>query len=126
MASSIQDIITLVGIGLVGKVSSFFKVNFSGFKNFMLGSISPIFIQILWTEFFGSAKLLLKVRQIQSQNFVCFEKKSASQELRFYDSFELWKLLVCVYITSNAFLAQHQTYISKYALQKDHAIYGFA
>lgn len=47
MASSIQDIITLVGIGLVGKVSSFFKVNFSGFKNFMLGSISPIFIQIL-------------------------------------------------------------------------------
>ena len=109
MASSIQDIITLVGIGLVGKVSSFFKVNFSGFKNFILGSISPIFIQILWTEFFGSAKLLLKVRQIQSQNFVCFEKKSASQELRFYDSFELWKLLVCVYITSNAFLAQHQT-----------------
>ena len=109
MASSIQDIITLVGIGLVGKVSSFFKVNFSGFKNFMLGSISPTFIQILWTEFFGSAKLLLKVRQIQSQNFVCFEKKSASQELRFYDSFELWKLLVCVYITSNAFLAQHQT-----------------
>ena len=83
MASSIQDIITLVGIGLVGKVSSFFKVNFSGFKNFMLGSISPIFIQILWTEFFGSAKLLLKVRQIQSQNFICFEKNLHHKNLDF-------------------------------------------
>ena len=43
MASSIQDIITLVGIGLVGKVSSFLKSTFRGLKILCLG-LFPLFL----------------------------------------------------------------------------------
>ena len=46
--------------------------------------------------------------------FVCFEKKSASQELRFRDSFELWKLsclclhnIKCIFGTTSNMLATY-------------------